>query len=823
MYTRNETVVPVPIEREMRDSYISYAMSVIAGRALPDARDGLKPVHRRILYAMQELGLEHTKPYKKAARIVGDCLGKYHPHGDIAVYDALVRMVQDFSMRYPLVDGQGNFGSVDGDSPASMRYTEARLAAVAETMLADLDKETVDFAPNFDESLQEPRVLPAAFPNLLVNGSSGIAVGMATNIPPHNLREVADGIAAVIDHPDVGVKELTKIIRGPDFPTGGAICGRAGILEAYQTGRGSLRVRAIASIEEQRSGKQAIIITEIPYQVNKATLLEAIARLVSEKRIEGISDLRDESDKDGMRIVIDLKRDANAQVVLNLLYKHTQMEETFGVIMLALVESRPRVLTLKQLLEVTIEHRKTVIVRRTRFELRRAQERAHILEGLKVALAHLDAIIKLIRRSRSDAEARAALMMEYDLSQAQAQAILDMQLKRLTALEREKLEQEYLELIKKIELYTSILASETKVLTIIREETQELAKRFGDERRTQLVAEAQELEVEDLIAEEDVVITISHSGYIKRLPISAYRKQRRGGKGIAGAEMQEEDFIADLFIASTHDHILVFTDAGRVYWLKVYDIPQAGRQAKGRAIINLLQLQPGERMAACIPVREFKEDQFLVMVTKNGLVKKTALSEYGHPRRGGIVGMGLEPGDELIGVALTDGRQELLLATRQGKAIRFPESQVREVGRGAKGVRGITLAKKDIVVGVALARKEATVLTVTEQGFGKRTPVKDYRVQSRGGKGIINIRVTSKNGAAVALKAVTDHDELMIIAQRGQIVRCPVKDIRTTGRAAQGVRLIRLSDGDKVASVAHVIPDVDEALTPGKSPTPAVS
>jgi len=823
MYTRNETVVPVPIEREMRDSYISYAMSVIAGRALPDARDGLKPVHRRILYAMQELGLEHTKPYKKAARIVGDCLGKYHPHGDIAVYDALVRMVQDFSMRYPLVDGQGNFGSVDGDSPASMRYTEARLAAVAETMLADLDKETVDFAPNFDESLQEPRVLPAAFPNLLVNGSSGIAVGMATNIPPHNLREVADGIAAVIDHPDVGVKELTKIIRGPDFPTGGAICGRAGILEAYQTGRGSLRVRAIASIEEQRSGKQAIIITEIPYQVNKATLLEAIARLVSEKRVEGISDLRDESDKDGMRIVIDLKRDANAQVVLNLLYKHTQMEETFGVIMLALVESRPRVLTLKQLLEVTIEHRKTVIVRRTRFELRRAQERAHILEGLKVALAHLDAIIKLIRRSRSDAEARAALMTAYDLSQAQAQAILDMQLKRLTALEREKLEQEYLELIKKIELYQSVLASEAKVLTIIREETQELAKRFGDERRTQLVAEAQELEVEDLIAEEDVVITISHSGYIKRLPISAYRKQRRGGKGIAGAEMQEEDFIADLFIASTHDHILVFTDAGRVYWLKVYDIPQAGRQAKGRAIINLLQLQPGERMAACIPVREFKEDQFLVMVTKNGLVKKTALSEYGHPRRGGIVGMGLEPGDELIGVALTDGRQELLLATRQGKAIRFPESQVREVGRGAKGVRGITLAKKDIVVGVALARKEATVLTVTEQGFGKRTPVKDYRVQSRGGKGIINIRVTSKNGAAVALKAVTDHDELMIIAQRGQIVRCPVKDIRTTGRAAQGVRLIRLSDGDKVASVAHVIPDVDEALTPGKSPTPAVS
>ncbi|OGX38972.1 MAG: DNA gyrase subunit A [Omnitrophica WOR_2 bacterium RIFCSPHIGHO2_02_FULL_68_15] len=711
--------------------------------------------------------------------------------------------------------------SVDGDSPASMRYTEARLAAVADAMLEGLDQDTVDFGPNFDESLTEPRLLPAALPNLLINGSSGIAVGMATNIPPHNLREVAAAVAAVIDNPDLGVKELAKLVKGPDFPTGGAICGRAGILEAYQTGRGSLKVRAIAAIEEQKSGRQSIIITEIPYQVNKATLLTAIAQLVSDKKVDGISDLRDESDKDGMRIVIELKRDANGQVVLNQLYKHTQLETGFGVIMLALVDHRPRVLTLKQLLEVFIEHRKTIVVRRTKFELKRAQERAHILEGLKIALAHLDAIIKLIRRSKSDEDAKQALMEEYDLSAAQAQAILDMQLKRLTALEREKLEQEYLELIKKIELYKAILASEKKVLAFVREETLALAERFGDDRRTQLVAEAEELEIEDLIAEEDVVITISHAGYIKRLPVSAYRKQHRGGKGVAGAEMREEDFIEDLFVASTHDFILVFTDKGRVHWLRVYDVPQAGRQAKGKAIINLLQLQTGEAMAACIPVREFKEDQFLVMVTKNGLVKKTRLSEYSHPRRAGIVGMGLEEEDALIEVIVTDGHQELLMATRQGQAIRFPESQVREVGRGARGVTGMRFDKKDFIVGVALARKDTTVLTVTDQGFGKRTPITDYRVQSRGGKGTINIKVTSKNGAAVALKAVTDQDELMIIAQHGQIVRCPVKDIRSTGRAAQGVRIIRLAANDKVASVAHVIPDEDAAEAPAPTPPPA--
>ena len=819
MYARNEKVVPIPIEREMKDSYISYAMSVIAGRALPDARDGLKPVHRRILYAMQELGLEHTKPYKKAARIVGETLGKYHPHGDIAVYDALIRMGQDFSMRYPLIEGQGNLGSVDGDAPAAMRYVEARLAAIAEPILADLDKETVDFTPNFDESLMEPRVLPSALPNLLVNGSGGIAVGMATNIPPHNLKEVADGVAALIDRPEIPVKELAKIVKGPDFPTGGAICGRAGILEAYQTGRGSIKVRAVANIEEQKSGKQAIIATEIPYQVNKAALLETIASLVSNKKIEGIADLRDESDKEGMRIVVELKRDSNAQVVLNRLYKHTQLETTFGVIMLALVDGQPRVLTLKQILEVFIDHRKTVVVRRTQFELKRAQERAHILEGLKVALAHLEAIIKLIRRSKSDEEARIGLMEEYDLTQIQAQAILDMQLKRLTALERERLEAEYLELIKKIELYKAILASEKKVLAIVKEETQALAQRFGDERRTRLLAEAEELDIEDLIAEEDVVITISHAGYIKRLPVSAYRKQHRGGKGVTGAEVREEDFIETLFIASTHDYILAFTDKGRVHWLRVYDVPQAGRQAKGKAIINLLQLMPGEGIAACLPVREFKEDERLVMVTKNGLIKKTSLSEYSHPRRGGIVGMGLEPGDALIEVVRTDGHQELLLATRQGKAIRFPESQVRDMGRSAKGVRGINLAKKDVVIGVALAQKDATALTVTELGFGKRTPIADYRVQSRGGKGIINIKVTAKNGPAVSLQSVTDRDGLMLITHRGQTVRCPVKDVRTTGRAAQGVRIMRLESGDHVASVARVVPDEEEEQkTPSSSP-----
>ena len=810
MYARNEKIVPIAIEQEMKDSYISYAMSVIVGRALPDARDGLKPVQRRILYTMQGLGLDSDKPYRKAARIVGDCLGKYHPHGDMAVYDALVRMAQDFSVRYPLVDGQGNFGSIDGDPPAAQRYTEARLDAVAESLLADIGKETVEFVPNFDESLTEPRVLPGALPNLLANGATGIAVGMATNIPPHNLKELAEGVAKLIDAPDIEVKELAKIIKGPDFPTGGIIVGRQGILDAYNTGRGLLKVRAKAHIEQAKGSKEAIIVSEIPYQVNKTTLLESIAGLVRDKRVEGIADLRDESDREGLRIVVDLKRDANGQVVLNQLFRHTQLETTFGVILLALVDNRPKVCTLKTLIQVFVDHRKEVVLNRTRYDLDRAKERAHILEGLKVAIANLDAIVKLIRQSKDEQEAKEALIKRYDLSPVQAQAILDMPLKKLTSLERHKIEQEYLELLKQIAELEGILASETKVFSIIKQEVGDLTQRFGDERRTEIIAaEAKEMAVEDLIAEEDVVITISHSGYIKRLPVSAYRKQGRGGKGVTGAEVQEEDFIEHLFVASTHDFLLCFTDKGRVHWVKVYDIPQASRQAKGKAIVNLLEIQPGEQMAAFVPVRGFPENQFLIMLTANGLIKKTALSAYSHPRRGGIVGMGLEPGDRLIRVVLSDGQQELLLVTQQGKAIRFPESQVRDMGRGAKGVKGIALGKKDKVVGMAFCTKETTVLTVTAHGFGKRTPADQYRVQSRGGKGIINLKITKKNGEALTLLTVADKDEVMLIAQKGQLIRCPVKEIRTTGRAAQGVRLMRLGEKDTLAAVATVVPEED--------------
>lgn len=805
MYARNEKIVPIHIEDEMKDSYISYAMSVIVGRALPDVRDGLKPVHRRILYAMKELNLEHTKPYKKAARIVGETLGKYHPHGDVAVYDTLVRMVQDFSLRYPLVEGQGNFGSVDGDAAAAMRYTEARMAAITDEILADLEKDTVDFVPNFDASLQEPALLPATLPNLLVNGSSGIAVGMATNIPPHNLSEVADGIIALIDDSDISVKDLMKIIKAPDFPTGGIICGREGIKQAYTTGRGLLKIRARAGVESQKSGKESIVITEIPYQVNKSNLIESMAQLVQDKKVEGISDIRDESDKDGLRVVVELKRDGNAQVILNQLFKHTQLEVSFGVIMLALVDKRPRVLNLKQISECYIDHRKEIVTRRTKFELKRAQERAHILEGLKKALANLDKVIETIKKSKSVPDAKDALVKKFDLTEIQAQAILEMQLQRLTALEREKIEEEYLDLIKKIELYESILKSEKKVLQIIKDELLKLKEKYGDERRTDIVGEIEELEVEDLIAEEDVVITISHSGYIKRLPVSGYRKQRRGGRGVMGAEVKEEDFVEHLFIASTHEHMLFFTNQGRVHWLKVYDIPQAGKQAKGKAIINLLELQQGETISAFVPVKEFKEGHFLIMATRQGAIKKTSLEAYSHPRKGGIVGITLEKGDELIGVVPTDGKKEILLATREGKAIRFPESQVRDMGRSAKGVKGIRLSKKDEVIAMEIVNPEATVLTVTSLGFGKRTQFKEYRTQSRGGKGIINIRVTKKNGEAVGLKTVFDKDEIMLITERGVIVRCPVKDIRTTGRASQGVRVIKLDAKDKIASVASVI------------------
>jgi DNA gyrase subunit A len=810
MYTRNEKIVPVNIEDEVKDSYLNYAMSVIVGRALPDVRDGLKPVHRRIMYAMSELGLEHTKPYKKCARIVGETLGKYHPHGDVAVYDTLVRMAQDFSLRYPLVEGQGNFGSVDGDTAAAMRYTEARLAAIADEILGDIDKDTVNFGPNFDASLQEPLLLPAALPNLLVNGSSGIAVGMATNIPPHNLNEVADAIMCLLDNPETEAKDLMRYIKGPDFPTGGVICGKAGIKEAYTTGRGKVTVRARATVEHQKNGKDLIVVTEIPYQVQKAALIEAIAALVDEKKIEGISDIRDESDKDGMRMVVELKRDTEPQIILNQLFKHTQLETTFGIIMLALVDNRPRVLALRQMLDCYIEHRKIIIRRRTQFELDKALKRAHILEGLKIALKYIDRIIKTIKTSKSTEQAKERLMKEFDLSEIQSQAILEMQLQRLTALERDKIDAEYAELLKKIELCKAILASEKKIEGIIKEELAGLKKQYGDERRTEIVGEVEELEVEDLIAEEDVVVTISHGGYIKRLPVSAYRKQKRGGRGATGAEVKEEDFVEHLFVASTKDYLLIFTDKGQVHWLKVYEIPQASRISKGKAIINLVQMQVGSKISSTIPVKDFSGDKYLVMVTKQGQIKKTKLDAYSNPRKGGIIGITLDKDDELIGVELTDGKQELLIGTRQGKAIRFPESKVRDMGRQAHGVRGISLAKKDEVISMILAQKDSTVLTVTELGFSKRTPIEEYRLTSRGGKGIINMKVTNKNGEAVSLKTVSDEDELMVITQNGMFLRCAVKDIRTTGRSAQGVRLIKLQGKDHVSCVAPVIAEEEE-------------
>ena len=810
MYARNEKVISVYIEEEVKDAYLNYAMSVIVGRALPDVRDGLKPVHRRILYAMQELNLDHSKPYKKCARIVGEVLGKYHPHGDVAVYDTLVRMAQDFSLRYPLVDGQGNFGSVDGDAAAAMRYTEARLASIADVILGDIDKETVNFGPNFDASLKEPLLLPAALPNLLVNGSSGIAVGMATNIPPHNLNEVADAVIYLLDNPSAEIKDLMRYIKGPDFPTGGVICGKGGIKEAYTTGRGKLTVRARATVEHQKNGKDLIIVTEIPYQVQKSSLIEAIAGLVDEKKIEGISDIRDESDKDGMRIVVELKRDTEPQIILNQLFKHTQLETTFGIITLALVENRPKVLNLRQVLDCYIEHRKVIIRRRTQFELDKALKRAHILEGLKIALKFIDRIIKVIKTSKSVDVARVNLMKEFGLSEIQAQAILEMQLQRLTALERDKIDAEYAELLKKIELCRTILASEKKIEGIIKGELEELKKKYGDERRTDIVGEVEELEVEDLIAEEDVVVTISHGGYIKRLPVSSYRKQKRGGKGVTGAEVKDEDFVEHLFVASTKDYLLIFTDKGQVHWLKVYEIPQASRTSKGKAIINLVQMEQDSKISSTIPVKEFSADKYLVMVTKLGLIKKTKLDAYGNPRKGGIIGITLDKGDELIGVEMTDGKKELLIGTRQGKAIRFSETKVRDMGRGARGVRAVSLGKKDEVIDLVIPQKGAAILTVTSLGFAKRTTVDEYRLTSRGGKGVINIKVTDKNGEAVNLKTVSDDDELMVITQNGIFLRCAVKDIRETGRSAQGVRLIKLQDKDRVSCVAPVIAEEEE-------------
>ncbi|HNX69230.1 MAG TPA: DNA gyrase subunit A [Candidatus Omnitrophota bacterium] len=811
LYAMNEKVIPRPIEEEMKDSYIDYSMSVIVGRALPDVRDGLKPVHRRILFAMNDLGLVHSKPYKKSARIVGEVLGKYHPHGDTAVYDTMVRMAQDFSLRYPLVEGQGNFGSIDGDSAAAMRYTEARLASISNELLDDIDKDTVDFAPNFDESLTEPSILPAKIPTLLVNGSTGIAVGMATNIPPHNMTEVVKALIATVENPDITIKELTKIVTGPDFPTGGLIIGREGIKKAYETGRGQIIMRAKAAVETSRNKKDAIVITEIPYQVNKTSLIESIVRLVEDKKIEGVADIRDESDRDGMRLVIELKKDAIQQVVLNNLYKHTQLQSSFGVIMLTLVDGQPRVLTLKQMIEKFIDFRVEVILRRTRFELDKAEKRAHILEGYKIAISNIDKVIKIIRTSKSPEIAKETLMKSLKLSEIQAKAILELQLQRLTQLERLKIDEEYLELIKKIEYYQSVLKSRRKVLDIIREEAQEILKKYGDERRTKIVAAEGDIDIEDLIAEEDVLITISHAGYIKRIPVSMYRRQNRGGSGVTGAGVRDdEDFMEHMFMASTHDFILFFTNQGRVYWRKAYDIPQSSRQAKGKAIVNFLSLTQNEQVSGFLQVKEFDDKRFVVMVTAKGVIKKTNLIEYSRPRSSGINAITLRDKDELVSCKITSGKDEIFIATRDGKAIRFKEDNVREMGRNASGVRGVNLAKGDEVIAAEIVDPKATALTVTQNGFGKKTLFSQYRIQSRGGKGIINVKVSEKNGKVVNVLTVAEEDEIIIVTTGGMVVRCPVSQIRTSGRNAVGVRVMRLKEKDKIASATRVVAKDEE-------------
>ena len=797
-------VLPVNIEEEMKKSYIDYAMSVIVMRALPDVRDGLKPVHRRILYAMHEAGMTPNKPYKKSARIVGEVLGKYHPHGDRSVYDAAVRLAQDFSTRYPMVDGHGNFGSVDGDSAAAMRYTEVRMARIAEEMLADIDKDTVDFTPNYDESLKEPTVLPAKVPSLLINGSSGIAVGMATNIPPHNLAEVVDGLVMMIDNPDITIPELMLAIQGPDFPTGALILGREGIKQAYLTGRGSVKMRAQARVERMSNGKNRIIVTEIPYQVNKAKLVENIASLVREKTIDGITDLRDESDRSGMRIVIELRRDVNADVILNQLYKHTQLQDSFGVIMLALVDGRPRVLNLKEVLYYYLEHQKEVIVRRTRFELAKAEARAHILEGLKIALDHLDEVIATIRQSQTVEIARNALMDKFQLSEKQAQAILDMRLQRLTGLERAKIDQEYKDVLEVIDWLRSVLADDGKVMNIIKEELLDARKRFADNRRTIITSDVSKLDVEDLIAVEDVVITITHQGYIKRLNIDTYRSQKRGGRGVTGMGTKEEDFVMHLFIATTHHNILFFTNRGRVYRLKAYEIAEASRTAKGTAIVNLLPLESDEKVTAVIAIKEFVENRYLFMATCKGIVKKTELTEYDTARKGGLNAITLDEDDDLIDVKLTNGEQHVILGTRNGMAIHFVEKDVRAMGRTAHGVKGISLDDDDVVVGMDVLKADGEVLTVSEEGYGKRTKVSEYRTQSRGGKGIINLKVTEKTGKVVGLKTVKPGQELMLITSNGIVIRMEIDGISLISRNTQGVTLMRTSVEDKVVALAMV-------------------
>ena len=812
MATRGERVVPIYIEDEMRNSYIDYSMSVIVSRALPDVRDGLKPVHRRVLVGMRDLNLVHDRPHRKSAKVTGDVHGNYHPHGPVAIYDTIVRMAQDFSMRIPLIDGQGNFGSIDGDSAAAERYTEVRLTEFAEELLRDLDKQTVDFEPNYDGTREVPMVLPAQVPNLLVNGSSGIAVGMATNIPPHNLNEIVDGITAMIDDPQIADESLLKLVKGPDFPTGGVIYGLSGIRDCYMTGRGLIVVRAKAKFETLRGGREALIVNEIPYQVNKTNLLEKIALLVKEGRIHGISDLRDESDREGMRIVIELKKDADGQIVLNQLYKHSQMQTTFGAIMIALVGNRPQVLTLKQMIGHFIEHRREVVVRRTRFDLEQAEKRAHILEGLRICVDNIDEIVKLIRAASDVASARAELMERFGLSEVQATAILEMRLQRLTGLERQKIEDEYRELLAEIDRLRSILDDPSKVMQIVRTETLELKEKYGDERRTEISSVVVEgFEVEDLIPDEDMVITITHHGYAKRLPVTTYRSQRRGGRGVRGATAKEEDWIEHLFIASTHTHLLIFTSEGRCYRLKVHEMPQASRTAKGRALVNLLALRQDELVAAVVPVREFDDSHFLVLATKNGVIKKTSVAAYGNVRRSGIYAINLDESDHLIDAVLTDGRQEIILAKREGRAIRFSESKVRPMGRTARGVRGVTLdTPEDAVVAMVTGGTHEQLLVVTRNGFGKRSPLADYRVTGRGGKGVITVKTTERNGPVVALKKVLNEDELMIMTRNGVIIRLPIAGVSLQGRNTQGVRLINVEPGDEVIDVARVANEDEE-------------
>jgi DNA gyrase subunit A len=807
--------INAPIEEEMRKSYLDYAMSVIVGRALPDIRDGLKPVHRRVLYTMQLLGLAFNRGYKKSARVVGDCMGKFHPHGDSAIYETLVRMVQDFSLRYPLVDGQGNFGSIDGDPAAAMRYTEARMARIAHELLADIDKDTVDLVPNYDENEQEPVVLPTRIPNLLVNGSAGIAVGMATNIPPHNLTEVVEALVALIDRPDTTIEALMKIVTGPDFPTAGYIYGTGGIREAYTTGRGSITLRAKAHAEKMRGGREAIIISELPYQVNKASLIEKISELAKEKKIEGISEIRDETNREGIRVVLELARGEIPQIILNQLYKHTQMQTSFGIIMLALVGRRPQVVNLKEMLEAFVRFRREVVTRRTRYELARAEERAHILAGLRKAVEQLDVVIRIIREAANADAARETLMRRLELSEIQAKAILDMQLRRLAALERQKIVEEHEEVLKLIEELKGILASDTKLMDIIKKELLEVKQEYGDARRTEILTETTEFTIEDLLADEEMVVTITRSGYIKRTHVEAYRSQRRGGKGVTGMETKEEDIVEDLFIASTHAYLLFFTTLGKVHWLKVHEIPEGGRQAKGKAMVNLLSLGEGETVATCVPVRDFGAGAFIFFCTKQGKVKKTELEAYSHPRAGGIQAIGLEDGDTVITARRTDGNREVMIATKLGMAIRFPENEVRPMGRGAAGVRGIDVDEGDEVIAADVVQEGAQILTISLRGYGKRTPLDEYRLQGRAGKGIIDIKTGGRNGTVVGMLQVRSGDDVLVITTKGKIIRIHADDVSSQGRNTMGVRIIDLDADDKVGSIARV-----EAETSAPAETP---